>query len=84
MGSYFCRIYRRSIDILAVQKYLPANACTWNEVVHAIEAAQESAFTASGWPNESRHLMAWHCEAYSSQGLKVSVPHIQVFNFDDV
>jgi phosphate transport system ATP-binding protein len=46
---------KKQYTIVIVNQHLAANARAGNDVVHAIEGAQESRLATAGWTNESHH-----------------------------
>ncbi len=65
---------------VAIEQNLTFDAAAINDVVHAIEAAQQRRFTAAGRPNQRRDAMLWDLQINVIQRLAFAVPQRQLVN----
>jgi hypothetical protein len=66
------------VHVLAVEQYLALDARPRDEVVHAVEAAQERRLAASRRPDERRDVVPGDPDRYVSEGLEVPVVEVEV------
>ena len=50
--------------ILVVEHDLTFGSCTGNELVHAVDATQESSFTTAGWAHNSNNIIAGYLNVH--------------------
>ena len=53
----------RAVDVLAVEEQLPAGAAAGDQVVHAVDGAQQRALAAAARADDGRHLARRECPA---------------------
>src|SRR4029079_17250460 len=70
------------INIATVHQHFALDSRRRNNSVHAIQGAQQSRLSTSGWANERHHDALWYLQRYIVQGLGFSVEEIQTVHRD--
>ena len=66
-------VYKRQIDILAVQKHLPRDAAALNQIIHTVQALEQSGFAAAGGPDECRNFLFRQLQIDVFQRMKIAI-----------
>ena len=61
------------IDILAVQKHLPRDAAALNQIIHTVQALEQSGFAAAGGPDECRNFLFRQLQIDVFQRMKIAI-----------
>ena len=71
-----------AVDVLAVEADVARDAAAFNEVVHAVERAQQGGLAAAGRADERGDLVGLDVEIDTMQGMKIAVVQVHVPDFD--
>jgi hypothetical protein len=72
------RVDAGAVDVLAVEEHLPLDPRARDEVVHAVEAAQERRLPAARRPDERGDVVPGDPDGDVPEGLEVPVVEVQV------
>src|SRR4029450_3562964 len=82
-AAYLDRIDTVPIDVLTAVADLADDPRIGDEVVHPVEAAQDRALAAAGWPDHRGDLAAPDVHRDVADGMVVAVPDVEIGDLED-
>src|SRR5690606_19536288 len=80
--AYVHRVHLGPVHVDALVRYAPAYPHVRDEVVHAVDAAQERGRAAAGRTYEGRHLVARHLRVHAVKRLRGAVPEAELLDLE--
>ncbi len=78
MAPHLNRVDLRTANILPMVENLAFDSGAWDQVIHAVDAAQHGALAAPGWPDERRDLVFRHVEGDAGDRQEVAIEDLQI------
>ena len=77
----FVHLHSSSIDILSVNAYLAGQTGVGNQIVHAVQQAQEGRLSTARGTDEGYHRLLLNVHADAFQGMEIAIPEVHVTGF---
>ena len=77
----FVHLHSFSIDVLSVNAYLAGQTDVGNQIVHAVQQAQEGRLSTARGADKGYHRLLLNVHADAFQGMEIAIPEVHVTGF---